>query len=154
MAIKSTPVFTRQAQSGARGFGSRASSADVSASMRWATFTYTVDGLEVSGDTINFGMLMGGVIVIPDMAKISTDGVGGTAAINTLGDNLVPTRYSATPTAVATAGSIYVTPTNAQLVVPVAVIETNETLIGSLTFASPLTVGKKIVLRIPYLTVI
>jgi hypothetical protein len=154
MATLNSAIYTKQAQTGGKGFGSRASGADVSATMRWATFTYTVTGLEVTGDTINFGILPSSVYVSPELARISSDGIGGTGAITKIGDPLVDNRYSATSVAVAAAVSTAVTPTNGQVVTPVLVAEGNETITGVLTFATAITVGKKIVLRLPYLTVI
>lgn len=154
MAIKSTATYTLQAQTGGKGFGSRSSSADVSATMRWATLAYIVDGTETTGDTINFGMLPVGVIVVPDLMKISSDGIGGTGAVTKIGDTLDDDRHSATSVAVASAVSTVVTPVNAQVVTPVAVAYGGEAITGVLTFATAITTGKKITLRVPYLTVI
>jgi hypothetical protein len=153
MATKNSAIYTQQTQA-IRGFGSRASAANVSAIIMWATFTYTVDGTETTGDTINFGRLPAGAVVVPALARISTDGIGGTGAITKLGDGADDDRYSAISVAVASAGSTAVTTTNAQAVTPVAVPEGYETLTGVLTFSTAITVGKKITLFVPYLSTV
>lgn len=154
MAIKSSAIYTSQTQAGATGFGSRASAANVSAILMWATFTYTVDGTETTGDTINFGRVPAGVTVVPALARVSSDGTGGTGAITKLGDAGDDDRYSASSIAVASAASTAVTTTNAQAVTPAAVAEGNETITGVLTFSSAITVGKKITLFLPYLSTV
>jgi hypothetical protein len=78
---------------------------------------------------------------------------GGTGAITKLGDAADDDRYSATSIAVASAVSTAVTTVNAQAVTPVAVAEGNETITGVLTFASEITVGKKITLLVAYTVV-
>jgi hypothetical protein len=153
MAIKNSAIYTAQTQA-IKGFGSRASAANVSAMLMFATFTYTVDGTETTGDTINFGYLPEGVIVVPALSRVSSGGTGGTGAITEIGDPLDPNRYSATSIAVASAVSTAVTTTNAQAVSPVGVPVGGETITGTLTFASALTVGSKITLSLAYLSVV
>lgn len=153
MAIKNSAIYNQQTQA-IRGFGGRASAALVSPVLMVATFTYTVDGTETTGDTINFGRLPAGVVVVPALARVSSDGTGGTGAITKLGDTLDDDRYSATSIAVASAVSTAVTTTNDQAVSPVGVPEGGEIITGVLTFASAITVGKKITLTLPYLSTV
>jgi hypothetical protein len=153
MAILNSAIYTKQTQAGTKGFGGRASGSDVSAALCSATFTYTVTGSEVTGDTINFGRLTEGVIVIPGLCRISSDGIGGTGAITKIGDGGVDNRYSGTSVAVASAGSTALTPTNGQAVTPVGVPDGYETITGVLTFSSAITTGKKITLHVIYQTI-
>lgn len=153
MATKNSAIYTQQTQA-IRGFGGRASAALVTPVLMVATFTYTVDGTETTGDTINFGRLPAGVTPIPRLGSVSSDGTGGTGAITKIGDAGDDDRYSATSIAVASAAVTAITSTNAQAVSPAAVAEGYETITGVLTFASALTVGKKITLSLPFLSTV
>jgi hypothetical protein len=150
MAILNSTIYTQQTQAGTKGFGNRAAGSAVSAALCAATFTYTVTGAEVTADTINFGRLPEGAVVIPALCRISSDGIGGTGAITKIGDANDDDRYSATSVAVASAVSTAVTPVNAQAVTPVGVPEGFDTITGVLTFASAITTGKKITLHLVY----
>jgi len=153
MAILNSTIYTQQTQAGTKGFGGRASAVNVSGAMCYATFTYTVTGSETTADTINFGRLPEGAVVIPGLCRISSDGIGGTGAITKIGDGGVDNRYSSTSVAVASAGSTAFTPTNGQVVTPVGVPDGYETITGVLTFSSAITTGKKITLNMVYHTV-
>jgi hypothetical protein len=157
MAILNSAIYTAQTQA-IKGFGSRASAANVSAAVAVATFTYTVlgagvTGAETTGDTIYLGRLPANAVVQAANIRVSTDGIGGTGAITQIGDNGLATRYSSTSIAVASAVSTLATATNAQVVTPVAVAEGNEILTATLTFASAITAGTKITFFVPYTVV-
>ena len=149
MAIKNSAIYTQQTQA-IKGFGNRASAANVSSAVTAATFTYTVDGTETTLDTIYFGRLPAGAVVQAGQIRVSTDGLVGTSSLTKIGDNGLATRYSSTSITLTSAATTLATPTNAQVVTPVAVAEGNEILTGELTFSSALTVGKKITLFVPY----
>lgn len=152
MATLNSALYTAQAQSGAVGFGSRASGSAVSAMLLIMTATYTCTGSEADGDLINVGILPEGSVVVPDQCRISTDGTGGTgSAISKLGDAGDDDRYSATSVAVASAASTAVTTVNGQAVTPVGVPLGYETIIATYALSSGnTTAGKKITFRIAY----
>ncbi len=152
MAIKNSAIYTAQTQA-IKGFGSRASGANVTADVAAASFTYTVDGTETTLDTIYFGRLPAGAVVQAGQIRVSTDGLVGTSSLTKIGDNGLATRYSSTSITLTSAASTLATATNAQVVTPAAVAEGNEILTGELTFSSALTVGKKITLFVPYTVV-
>jgi hypothetical protein len=149
MAIKNSAIYTQQTQA-IKGFGSRASAANVTSAVTAATFTYTVDGTETTLDTIYFGRLPAGAVVQAGQIRVSTDGLVGTSSLTKIGDNGLATRYSSTSITLTSAASTLATATNAQVVTPAAVAEGNEILTGELTFSSALTVGKKITIFVPY----
>jgi hypothetical protein len=155
MAILNSAIYTAQTQAGTKGFGGRASAANVSAVLLWATFTYTATGSETSGDTINFGRLTEGSVVIPALCRLSTDGLAGTStAITKIGDGGSDNRYSATSVAVVSAGSTALTASNGQMVTPVGVPDGYETITGVITHSGAPTAGKKLVLNVAYYSVV
>ncbi len=121
--------------------------------VRYATAIYTATAAELTGDIISILDLPIGSVVLPDLCKVMTDGVGGTGAITTLGDAGSINRYSATSIAVASSGINAVTGTNAIAVAnpPYRVVAGNETLKATLTLSTALTAGKLIVFRIAYI---
>jgi hypothetical protein len=151
MAIKNSALYTQQAQV-VGGFGARASAASVTAMVMFMHATYTCDGTELANDLINIGILPEGAIAIPDLFRVSTDGVGGTGAtVATIGDPLDDDRYSATAVPISGVASVGVTQTNAVAVTPVAVPLGGEVIQAKLGLASgAFTVGKKISFRIAY----
>lgn len=152
MATKNSAIYVQQAQA-IKGFGNRAAASLVSAVLLVARFTYTVDGTETTGDTLNLGNLPANATVIASEIRVASDGTGGTGAITKIGDAGDDDRYVATSIAVASAVATLATSTNAQAVTPVAVAEGNETLTAVLTFSSAITVGKKITFFVPYTVV-
>lgn len=152
MATQLTDIATLEATT--NGWRNALFSSDrEKATHRVATAIYTVTGNETTADLIAILSLPIGAVVIPDLCKVSSDGIGGTGAITQIGDAASAARYSATSIAVASAVTTAVTTTNAIAVAnpPYQVVAGNETILATLTFATAITVGKLIVFRIVYI---
>jgi hypothetical protein len=151
MPTFSSALYTQQLHA-QKGFGGRASGLNVTSQLMFLVSTYTTTGTEVANDLINVGLLPAGVVVVPDMCRVSTDGIGGTGAtVATLGDALDDDRYSATAVAVVSAGSSLFTGVNAQLVAPVAVPEGGEIIRAKIGLSSgSITAARRLTFTIAY----
>jgi hypothetical protein len=139
----------------APNLGSRLSAKLLSPMLLWATVTRTVDATEAAADVINIIDLPAGAELVPDLMKVANDGAGGTSVvISKIGDAEDDDRYSATNIALTAAGNVSVTPTNAIVVTPFKITETTKTIKATLAGTLPMTAGKKIVFKVPYLVVV
>ncbi len=139
----------------APNLGSRLSGATLTPMLLWATVTRTVDATEAAADVINIIDLPVGARLVPDLMKVANDGAGGTSVtISKIGDAEDDDRYSATAVALTAAGNVAVTPTNAISVTPFTITETTKTIKAVLAGTLPMTAGKKIVFKVPYLVVV
>jgi hypothetical protein len=139
----------------APNLGVRLAGRKLSSMLLYATITHTVTATEAATDVINIVDLPVGSYLVPDLMRVANNGAGGTSVvISKLGDASDDDRYSATSIALTAAGNIAVTPTNAIAVTPFAITETTQTIKAVLAGTLPMTVGKKITFKVPYLVVV
>lgn len=141
-------TFKTDIQTGQTGFAvSRPEGEKVTGEVMFAQAEWTVPTTTVTtGDTIEIITLPVGAIVIPELSRTNTDGLGGTTpAISKIGDSADDDRYTATSQAVLSAGANAWTPNVTASVVPRYVVtkDTN-VLIATLTHGGAPTAGKKI----------
>lgn len=115
--------------------------------------TYKTGGGEAAGDTIDVGELPIGAVLLPDLCRISTDGVGGTSAtVAALGDATDDDRYSASSHALTAAGSNPVSPVAALMASPWVITDATKVIKAKLGLGSgSFTSGKIVRFRLAYL---
>lgn len=151
MAEINTPLAAIQASP---NLGDRASGRLLSSIMLWANVTHIVTAAEAAADVLNIVILPEDSYLVPDLMKVANDGAGGTSVtLSKIGDAVDDDRYSTTAVALTAAGFITVTPTAAIRVTPFQITETTRTIQATLAGTLPMTAGKKILFRVPYLVV-
>lgn len=118
-----------------------------------ALYTVATPSIEQANDLVDIAELPVGAQLIPDLCRVSTDGVGGTTStIATLGDALDDDRYSASAIAIVSAASSTVTPTNAIMSSPWTITDATKVIKAKLGLASGnYTAGKIIRFRLAFI---
>jgi len=151
MATVKTDTYTSQSAASVRN--SLIPGKTITGEVLYATATYTATGSEAADDVVQVVQLPVGAQVIPDLCKLTTDGVGGTTAtVAKLGDASDDDRYSATAIGITSAATnTAFTATNAIALTPFTITEATKVVTATLGLASgSFTAGKKVRFRIAY----
>jgi hypothetical protein len=128
----------------------------MSGEQRFAYLEYKFVGTEASGDILKLGQLPPSVTVVAADIKLVSEGIGGTTVTFTaLGDQQTANRYTTTAVPLTAAVNwASITPVVATTVPFVTITAgINDVIQGTLGGTLPATAGKRIWLRVPYLTV-
>lgn len=141
-------TFKTDVQAGQTGFArDRVEGQKVTGEVRFAEATWTVPSTAVTtGDTIEVVTLPVGAVVIPELSRTNSEGLGGTTvAISKIGDAADDDRYTASSVAVVSAGSTAWTPAQATSVVPrYATTQDTSVVLATLTHGGAPIAGKRL----------